>query len=53
MKRKIALLAVVLCLTMALSPAVLAEYPTQAEVYYCRVSTDSEEQLTSYQNQLS
>ena len=43
MKRKIALLAVVLCLTMALSPAVLAAEPTQAEVCYPTAVTQSED----------
>lgn len=43
MKRKIALLAAVLCLTMALSPAVLAAEPTQAEVCYPTAVTQSED----------
>lgn len=37
MKRKIVLWAAVLCLTMALSPAVLAAEPTQAEVCYLQI----------------
>ena len=43
MKRKIALLAAVLCLTMALSPAVLAAEPTQVEVCYPTAVTQSED----------
>ena len=43
MKRKIALLAAVLCLTMALSPAVLAAEPTQAEDCYPTAVTQSED----------
>ena len=43
MKRKIALLAAVLCLTMALSPAVLAAEPTQAELCYPTAVTQSED----------
>ena len=43
MKRKISLLAAVLCLTMALSPAVLAAEPTQAEVCYPTAVTQSED----------
>ena len=43
MKRKIALWAAVLCLTMALSPAVLAAEPTQAEVCYPTAVTQSED----------
>ena len=43
MKRKIVLWAAVLCLTMALSPAVLAAEPTQAEVCYPTAVTQSED----------
>ena len=43
MKRKITLLAAVLCLTMALSPAALAAEPTQAEVCYPTAVTQSED----------